>query len=138
MKTVVATGVFEIIHPGHLLFLAEAKKLGDKLVVIIARDANVAKRKRRTHILEQQRRDVVAALKMVDEAVLGARGDTLTPLKRIQPDIVALGPDQEFDDIKLQTDIKDAGLSAKVVRISRYWRHPLYGTRKIIKKIQQR
>ncbi len=71
MKKIVATGTFSIIHPGHLLFLEEARKLADELIVIVARDRNIKKRKNDIVIPEKQRLRVVKALKVVDRAILG-------------------------------------------------------------------
>ncbi|MHC1592658.1 MAG: adenylyltransferase/cytidyltransferase family protein, partial [Methermicoccaceae archaeon] len=71
MKRVLATGTFEFLHPGHLYFLSEAKKLGDELVALVARDSMI--RHKPTPIIpEQQRLEMVAALKVVDKAVLGS------------------------------------------------------------------
>ena len=70
MIRVVATGTFDILHPGHLWYLEESAKLGDELFVIVARDANI-RHKPRPVIPEEQRRVMVQALKPVTRAVLG-------------------------------------------------------------------
>jgi len=101
MVRVLATGTFEILHPGHLLYLEEAKKLGDELFVIVARDVNVKKRKRTPIIREEQRLKMISALKVVDKAMLGSEKDMYEPLYSIKPDVIAIGYDQDFDVVML-------------------------------------
>ncbi len=116
MKKVVATGTFDIIHPGHIRFLEEAKKLGDYLIVIVAREKNV-KHKPKPVIPEEQRLLVVRALKPVDEAILGDEHDIFKPIEEIKPDVIALGHDQHFDEEWLKEELRKRGIDAKVVRI---------------------
>ena len=116
MKKVVATGTFDIIHPGHIRFLEEAKKLGDYLVVIVAREKNV-RHKPKPVIPEEQRLRVVRALKPVDEAILGDEDDMFRPIERIKPDVIVLGHDQHFDEDWLRNELEKRGIHAEVVRI---------------------
>ncbi len=74
MTRVLATGTFDLLHPGHLLYLERSKKLGDELVVIVARDVNV-KHKPKPIVPEDQRLKMVQALKVVDLAILGDEKD---------------------------------------------------------------
>lgn len=134
MKKVVATGVFEILHPGHVLFLEESKKMGDKLIVIVARDSNV--RKRKPIVPESQRLEVVRSLKVVDEAILGDRNDILKSIEKIKPDVITLGKNQDFDEGELQRGLEDRNLKAKVVRIQKFWKGPLSGSKEIIDRIR--
>jgi len=115
---VLATGTFDIIHPGHIYFLEQARALGDELWVIVARDTNVIRHKPAPVIPENQRLAVVRALKQVDHAELGDEKDMLAPLRQILPDIIALGYDQYFDEKELQKQLDDGGINARVVRIS--------------------
>ncbi len=117
MRKVVATGTFDIIHPGHIRFLEEAKKLGDYLVVIVAREKNV-KHKPKPVIPEEQRLLVVRALKPVDEAILGDEHDIFRPIEEIRPDVIALGYDQHFDERWLREELRKRGIDAEVVRIT--------------------
>ncbi|MBS3101431.1 adenylyltransferase/cytidyltransferase family protein, partial [Candidatus Woesearchaeota archaeon] len=72
MKKVMCAGTFDIIHPGHLFYLSEAKKYGDKLVVVVARDNTSEKFKgRKPAHNERERLEAVRTLEIVDEAVLG-------------------------------------------------------------------
>ena len=70
-----ASGVFDILHLGHLHYLEESKKLGDELIVVIATDETVRKLKHEPVTSEQIRLELVKALKPVDDAVLGYTGD---------------------------------------------------------------
>ncbi|MDY6931735.1 MAG: adenylyltransferase/cytidyltransferase family protein, partial [Halobacteriota archaeon] len=70
MVRVLATGTFDILHPGHLTYFREAKKLGDELIVIVARDVNVT-HKPKPIIPEEQRVEMVGALSIVDKVILG-------------------------------------------------------------------
>ncbi len=136
MKKVVATGVFGILHPGHLLFLREAKKLGDKLIVIVARDKNVEKRKGNAIIPEKQRLVVVKEVRYVDQAILGDEKDIFKPIEKIKPDIIALGKNQNIDENFLREELKKRKLKAKVVRIDKHLNCELCSTQKIIRRIK--
>jgi len=116
---VVATGSFDILHPGHLYYLEESRKLGDELSVIVARDANV-KHKPRPILPEDQRLRMVRALKPVDHALLGDLHDMFRPIAEIRPDIITLGFNQHFDEEHLRQGLRDRGLDADVVRIPGY------------------
>jgi FAD synthetase len=116
MVRVIATGTFEIIHPGHLRFLQEAKKLGDELIVIVARTKNV-KHKPKPVVPEEQRRKVVESIRYVDKAVLGDKEDIFKPILELKPDIIALGHDQHFDEKWLEEELRKRNINAKVIRI---------------------
>ncbi|NQE06657.1 FAD synthase [ANME-1 cluster archaeon GoMg1] len=135
MVRVLATGTFEILHPGHLLYLEEAKKLGDELFVIVARDINVKKRKRTPIIREEQRLKMISALKVVDKAMLGSEKDMYEPLYSIKPDIIAIGYDQDFDVVMLERELSKRGFNSKVVRIKRYNSNAFCKAEEIIKHI---
>jgi FAD synthetase len=124
-KTVLATGVFDILHLGHIRFLRESRKKGGpraKLVVVIARDKTVLKRKGRPPIMpEGQRRQMVASLKYVDKAVLGhAKLDMLGVLREEKPDIVSVGYDQRGIKASLEKLIRKEKLPLRVVQIGRF------------------
>src|SRR5512137_523974 len=97
-KVVLASGVFDLLHLGHVRFLEEAKQAGGKnakLIVIIARDSTVEKIKGKKPIMsEDQRCTLVESLKVVDKAVLGFEDfDIGEVINKIKPDIIALGYD---------------------------------------------
>ncbi len=134
MKRVMATGVFDLLHVGHLHYLNEAKKLGNELVVVVATDSTVRRRKHEPVTPEGMRLEIVRSLKSVDKAYLGGEGDMFAIVKEIRPDVIALGYDQEFDERALEAELRKRGIEAKVVRLSRF-EDDLDGTRKIIQKI---
>ena len=116
MVRVVATGTFDLLHPGHLYYLNESKKLGDELFVIIARDKNV-KHKPKPVIPEKQRLLMVQSLKMVDNARLGEIGDMLKPIEEINPDIITIGFNQYFNIENLEKQLEKRNIKEKVVKI---------------------
>ncbi len=138
MVRVMASGVFDILHPGHVLFLQEAKKLGDELVVVVARDSTAEKFKHKPIMNEEIRRFMVEALKPVDKAVLGHEDDMYKTVEEIKPDIIVLGYDQKFSEKEIEEECKKRGLKVKVVRLKKYGDSDLNGTRKIIYKIVER
>lgn len=136
VKRVVATGTFDIIHPGHITFLEEAKKLGEELIVIVAREKNV-KHKPKPVIPEEQRRRVVEALKPVDKAILGDKDDIFRPIMELKPDIIVLGYDQHFDESWLEEELKKRGLNCRVVRIRKKVECEFCSSARIIDRILQ-
>ena len=134
MVRVVATGVFDIIHLGHLHFLEKAKDLGDELVVVVARDSTARKMKHEPITSEGMRVEVVQALKPVDRAVLGYEDDMFKIIQELRPDIIALGYDQRFDEKQIREELQKRGIQADVVRLP-HLDHDLDGTRKIIRRI---
>jgi FAD synthetase len=140
-KTVVlASGVFDLLHLGHVKFLEEAKKAGGEnaeLVVIIARDSTVQKTKGRKPIMsENQRRALVDSLKVVDQAVLGFENlDIADVIEKIKPDIITLGYDQKEMMQQVQEYISKHHLKVKVVRIGKFGEDTLDSSSKIRQKI---
>ncbi len=133
-----ASGVFDILHPGHVLFLQEAKKLGDELIVVVARDSTAEKLKHRPIMREEDRRFMVESLKPVDRAVLGYEDDMFRIVKEINPDIIVLGYDQKFTESYIEEECRKRGIEVKVMRLKRFGDGDIHGTRKIIYKIVER
>ncbi|WP_340818620.1 adenylyltransferase/cytidyltransferase family protein [Methanolobus sp. WCC4] len=134
---VLATGTFDLLHPGHILYLSEAKKMGDELYVIVARQSMI-RHKPEPIIPDEQRLEMVSSLKVVDKALLGSESDIFEPIMEIRPDIIALGYDQGFDIDRLQNDLHDRGFDCKVVRVGQSLTCPLCSSGKIIKKVLER
>lgn len=130
-----ASGVFDILHPGHIFFLEEAKKLGNELVVVVARDSTARKLKHQPIMNEDVRLKMVTALKPVDIAILGHEDDIFKTVEEIKPDIIVLGYDQNFDEKYIEEECKKRGLKVTVIRLPKYTESDLNGTRKIIGKI---
>jgi len=136
MVKVMATGTFDILHLGHIYFLKEAKKLGDKLAVVVATDLTVRKLKHEPVNPEEIRLNLIKELKVVDETYLGHEDDIYEIVKEIQPDVIALGFDQIHDEKKIQSELNKRNIRAKVVRLSELkGGSDLEGTRRIIGKI---
>jgi FAD synthetase len=134
MVRVMATGVFDLLHLGHVYFLKEAKKLGDELVVVVATDKTARELKHVPITPQEMRVKLVAELKPVDKAVLGYEDDRYKVVKELKPDIIALGYDQKHDEERIKNDLKDMGLDVKVIRLEPF-EHDLVGTRKVIRKV---
>jgi len=131
-----ATGTFDLLHMGHIYYLKEAKKLGDILTVVVARDSTVRKLKHEPVNTEDIRLDLIKEVRVVDEAYLGYEDDMYAIVKEIKPDIIALGYDQIHDENVIRRELRKRNLNAKVIRLSEYkCGSDLDGTRRIIQKI---
>jgi len=118
-RIVVAQGTFDILHPGHLHYLRDAAAMGDYLVVIVARSANVT-HKAPPVLSGPQRREMVAGLDPVDQARLGHPEDIFTPIERLDPAVIALGYDQHHDVAGIEAALDDRGIDCEVRRASAY------------------
>lgn len=130
-----AFGKFVLLHSGHVKFLEQAKSLVDELIVVVASDATVEKARGKVFVPAEQRREVIAALKAVDEAVIGDETDWYKVIRERKPDVILLGPDQEQDEEKLAYDLQCLGLNPRIVRIHEFSNGELHKTSKIIEKI---
>ena len=134
-----ATGTFDIIHPGHGYYLEESKKIGGddaRLVVVVARDSTVRSRKRVPVVDEKQRLEVVKMLKPVDEACLGSEIDMFKVVEKIKPDIITIGSDQNYNIVDLKKELLKRNIKVEIVKIKGYMTFPLDSTCKIIKRIK--
>jgi len=137
IRRVVATGTFDILHPGHLWYLKESAALGTELWVIVARDVNV-KHKPRPIIPEEQREIMVGSLNGVYKAVLGDEHDMFRPIEEIRPDIITLGFNQHFEESRLREALNERSLKTDIVRISEYSGTPFTSSRRIVEEIRRR
>ncbi|OIP97484.1 hypothetical protein AUK40_03160 [Candidatus Wirthbacteria bacterium CG2_30_54_11] len=119
-RTVLASGVFDLLHPGHVFYLNRSRELGDRLVVIVTCDEVARREKREPVVAEGDRLSIIRALRVVDEAWLGCTGDRYTLVSRLRPDIIALGHDQKEDEQTLAAELKNHGIEAAIVRIEKY------------------
>jgi len=143
-KTIVlASGTFDLLHLGHVKYLEEAKKAGGenaKLIVIVARDSTVEKRKGTKPIMpEDQRRALVESLKVVDEAVLGYEDFNIEmTIGKIKPNIIAVGHDQTGIEKAVRNLVNEKRFDIQIVRIGRFGKEELNSSSKILRKIVER
>ena len=117
-KVVLAGGVFDIIHPGHIHTLNAAKALADVLVVAIATDKTAQKMKKRSPLHNQElRRELVSCLSMVDKAIVGHDDDIFETVRAIKPDIIVLGYDQVHQEQFIANGCKRINLDVEIVRL---------------------
>jgi len=140
MKRVLAAGVFDLLHYGHIKYLEEAKKLGDpdaKLTVIVARDETVRRMKGQDPVIpEDQRRATVEALKVVDEALLGFEDlDLDRVIQQVKPDIIAVGHDQDAIRNQVEKIKKARELGFEIVQVGRFGEKDLNSSSKIKRRI---
>jgi cytidyltransferase-like protein len=126
INVVLAGGVYDVLHVGHLAALREAKELGDVLVVVVATDITVEMLKGRKPVLpEEDRRELVEGLKPVDKAILGYEDVGFgfeQVLTEVMPDLVAFGYDQEKLEGTVSEIIQHRNLKITVVKLSRFER----------------
>ena len=139
-KVVLASGTFDLLHFGHVRYLEEAKKAGGKnaeLIVIVARDNTVERRKGKKPVMpEDQRRTLVESLKVVDEAILGYEEfDISKVVEKIRPDIIAVGHDQDGIEREVQKAVIEKGFKIHVVKIGRFGKKELNSSSKIKRKV---
>lgn len=120
-KIVLVFGTFDGLHEGHKNMFEQAKKLGSKLVVVVARDETVDKVKGRfPRIREQERMQEVIANAFVDEARLGHKGDKYKVIEETNPDVICLGYDQRSFTDELGAELEKRGLKPSIVRLEAY------------------
>ena len=113
MKKVMCFGTFDLLHLGHLNYFQQAKKYGDNLIVIIARDSNT---KNGTIFTEQERKELIESLEIVDEVVLGNKENKLKIIKTINPDVICLG----YDHLIKEDELKQLFPKIKIIRAKPY------------------
>ena len=139
-RIVLASGTFDLLHLGHVKYLEEAKRAGGRgaeLIVIVARDGTVEKRRGTKPIVpENQRRALVGSLKVVDDAILGYENfDIEKVIEKIKPDVIALGYDRSDIQQAVRDYVKEKGLVIKIVKIGKFEEEELNSSSKIKQKI---
>ena len=134
MVRVMAVGVFDLLHAGHLHYVEQAKSLGDELIVVVAHDDTVRKQKHEPVTNQELRRRMVEGLKPVDKAIVGnpPSEPIFDILNIVKPDIIALGYDQKHSRDSIKSGLEDNGWGqVQVIRVEGL-ADDLDGTRKII------
>jgi cytidyltransferase-like protein len=117
-KIVLAGGVFDIIHPGHIHTLNAAKALGGVLIVAVATDKTAEKMKKRSPLHNQElRHELVSSLSMVDKAIVGHEDDIFQTVKEVKPNIIVLGYDQVHQEKFISDGCKRINLDVEIVRL---------------------
>ncbi len=131
-----ASGVFDLIHTGHISYLEQARSHGDELIVVVACDSTVRRKKHEPITPEAMRARIVGSLKPVDRAIVGKDGDIFDTVRELRPDVIVLGYDQSFDVDALKRDLESRGLgNIEVVRANEC-ADDLNATRRIVSKIR--
>jgi cytidyltransferase-like protein len=123
MKNVMVFGAFDILHPGHINLFEQAKKYGDYLVVVVARDNTINQVKNHKPLNpESNRLAAVQSQHVVDKAVLGYEDDKYKIIREIAPDVICLGYDQIAFTELLEQKLKEFNLNTKIIRLEPF--HP--------------
>ena len=118
LHVVLAGGVFDIIHPGHISTLNAAKALGDILVVVVATDNTAVKMKKKNPLHSQeQRKELVKSLVMVDICLIGQEDDIFKTVNHVKPQTIVLGYDQVHQEKFITEGCKRINLDATVARL---------------------
>lgn len=134
IKVGLCGGVFDIIHVGHVEFLKYCKSQVDFLVVVVAKDHTVYKRKNKAPIFpEKDRKHIVEAIRYVDSVIIGSEIDMKETIKKVSPDIIILGKDQNMDEVEIQRALNDLSLPTKIIRSS-IWREDIHAKSSRIKE----
>jgi rfaE bifunctional protein nucleotidyltransferase chain/domain len=133
-KVVFTNGVFDILHRGHVEYLAAAKSLGDKLIVGINSDASVRKIKgpRRPVVVESDRAFLVSQLVPVDAVCIFEQETPYDLISALIPDILVKGADWKVDDVIGKDVVERSG--GKVLTLPFVPRH---STTLVIERIKE-
>lgn len=121
-KRVMATGVFDLLHAGHLHYLEASKALGDELVVLVTNDEVVRRTKGEPLFDAAHRGHLVGALRCVDQAIIPSETEPTRYYQTvldIAPDIITLGYDQKFSEEVLASELAQHGWHGEIVRIDK-------------------
>ena len=133
-RVVFTNGVFDLLHPGHIRYLSQARRLGDALIVGVNSDRSVRSNKGdgRPINAESERAELLAALEAVDAVVVFDEDTPHEVIAAVQPDILVKGADWPEDSIVGRNIVEARG--GVVVRVPV---EPGYSTSSIIEKIRQ-
>ncbi len=121
MKTVIIFGTFDIVHHGHLNLFKQARRYGDTLVAVVARDKRVQDIKSIQSVYnEKERKQFLEQIRLIDKVVLGDQKDVYKVIRVLKPDVIVLGYDQMHFTDKLQEKITEFGFKTKIVRAKSY------------------
>ena len=120
-KKILVFGTFDGLHAGHMNLFRQAKKHGDYLVAVVARDITVKKVKgHMPKFSEQERVKKVYDHKLINDAQLGNLKSYYKKIKEIKPAVICLGYDQVAFVDNLQKEIDKLGLKIEIIRLKPY------------------
>lgn len=121
-KKVMVFGTFDLLHEGHFNFFKQAKKKGDYLIVVVARDVNVKKNK--NYLPEQKEKSrlhIVKHIALVSKALLGDVCDYYKAIKKYRPDVICFGYDQKVNAKEVKEKLTEFCLSTKICRLKPFY-----------------
>jgi len=120
LKIVLIGGVFDIMHPGHIHTLKDAKSQGDILIVVVARSSTALKinKHRKIYHDEYLRRELVSSIRYVDYAIIGREGTLYDTVEFVKPDIIALGYDQIHTEKEIAVNCSKRGINTQIIRLN--------------------
>jgi len=141
LRTVLAFGCFDILHYGHLQYLKKARELGERLIVVVARDTTIRKTKGREPVFDEKARlEMVKALRLVDEARLGNKDgekEKYAIILEVKPQVIALGYDQAESEAEIRRWLDSNGLpEVEVRRIRHVENEEVYKSSKAVERIR--
>ncbi|MBS9783768.1 adenylyltransferase/cytidyltransferase family protein [Candidatus Gracilibacteria bacterium] len=111
-RHIMTFGTFDLFHPGHVYYLTEAQKLGEKMTIVIARDHRVIEKKGRQPIHDENRRQKnVAGVFSGAQVILGDESDIFQPIREKNPDLLVFGYDQKVPLEAIQAQFPDIGIA---------------------------
>jgi len=120
LKVVLIGGVFDIVHPGHIHTLKDAKSQGDVLVVVVARSSTALRinKQRKIYHDENLRKELVSSIRYVDHAIIGREGTLYDTVEFVRPDIIALGYDQIHTEKEIAVNCAKRGINTRIIRLN--------------------
>jgi len=120
LKVVLIGGVFDIVHPGHIHTLKDAKSQGDVLVVVVARSSTALRinKLRKIYHDENLRKELVSSIRYVDYAIIGREGTLYDTVDFVKPDIIALGYDQVHTEKEIAVNCAKRGINTRIIRLN--------------------
>jgi len=132
-KVVFTNGVFDLLHPGHIRYLQDARRLGDALIVGLNSDRSACANKgpERPITPEAERAEILRALECVDAVAIFDEDTPADIIRRIQPDILVKGADWGPDNIVGRDTVEARG--GRVVRVELL---PGFSTTELIRRVK--
>jgi len=120
LKVILIGGVFDIVHPGHIHTLKDAKSQGDVLVVVVARSSTALRinKQRKIYHDENLRKELVSSIRYVDYAIIGREGTLYDTVDFVKPDIIALGYDQVHTEKEIAVNCAKRGINTRIIRLN--------------------